>query len=404
MALDLEATARQMLRLRADLLAQGEGLQERLREAVERLASLDPAEVNEKARRAEGRIAYLPAGLVEPPGLHRPASPVPGPYSALAVDGSHIDVDRHLPVRCYLLNLGTCLLVYGEGADARLESLPFLACREEDLFLRDPSTGSEVPVEGPVLGLRRTVAEVAHLARRAGEWPPPDRPLLALLDGSLILWALAGGAENAYPAFLRRALLQEGLLPALDALQALAERLPLALCAYISAPRSTEVVNALRLALCPHEPPGCRPWAPRENGRCPCLVAEGLTDRALFSALLGEGERSALFFTRSSVVREYGAHSVFFFYLNTGLEVARVEVPEWTARDPDALDRAHTLVLDQVRRGRGYPLALQEAHEQAVLTQADRATFRAMVLDLLEGAGRPALTSQKDRSKRTRWL
>jgi len=405
MALDLEATARQMERLRGDLLAQGEGLRERLTRAVEALASLNPEAVNEKARLSEGRIAYLPAGLVEPPGLRRPAPSPPTAYTALAVDGSHLDVDRHLPVRCYLLNLGTCLLAYGPEASARLESLPFLACREEDLFLRDPDSRAEVAVEGPVLGLRRAVEEVVHLARRAEAWAPTDRPLLALVDGSIVLWGLGGGAETAYPAFLRRSLLQEGLLPALDALRRLGERVPLALCAYISSPRSTEVVNALRLALCRHDPPGCRTWAPGDGGHCPCLLTEGLTDRALFSALLEEGERSALFFTRSSVVRDhYGPHRVHFFYLHAGREVARVEVPEWVAQDPSAVDRAHALVLDQVRRGQGYPLALQEAHEQAVLTSADRSAFRRMVLDLLEEAGRPALTSEKDRSKRMRWL
>ncbi len=45
-----------------------------------------------------------------------------------------------------------------------------------------------------------------------------------------------------------------------------------------------------------------------------------------------------------------------------------MEVPEWVARRKDLLDLTHALVLDQCRRGQGYPVALSEAHEQAVVT------------------------------------
>jgi len=103
-------------------------------------------------------------------------------------------------------------------------------------------------------------------------------------------------------------------------------------------------------------------------------------DRDLFINLLSPGERSAVFLSQSSVVeKHYGTHQVYFFYLRVDDEIARVEVPQWVAMDDGLLSLTHTLVLDQCRRGQGYPVALSEAHEQAVVTGADREYFWQLV-------------------------
>ena len=62
-----------------------------------------------------GRRPYLSArtGLEGLLGS-RPPPDVPADWTALSVDGSHIDVDRHLPLRCHLTNLGGCVITYGE--------------------------------------------------------------------------------------------------------------------------------------------------------------------------------------------------------------------------------------------------------------------------------------------------
>ena len=100
----------------------------------------------------------------------------------------------------------------------------------------------------------------------------------------------------------------------------------------------------------------------------------------------------------------YGPHQVFFYYLNAGVEVGRVETPEWVARDKALLDISHALALDQCRRGLGYPPAIAESHEQAVVTGSDREQFRLLVEKALWGQRLPVYTSEKDRSKRMRWL
>ncbi len=120
---------------------------------------------------------------------------------------------------------------------------------------------------------------------------------------------------------------------------------------------------------------------------------------------MGQRERSALFISDSSVVRKrYGEHWVYFFYLRVDGEIARVEIPQWAARDENLLNLTHSLVLDQCRRGQGYPVALSEAHEQAVVTGADRENFWQLVESSLVDEHLPTLGSAKSQSKRTRWV
>ena len=100
----------------------------------------------------------------------------------------------------------------------------------------------------------------------------------------------------------------------------------------------------------------------------------------------------------------YGGHAIYFYYLNTGDEIARVEVPAWVAHNDAMLELSHALILDQCRKGFGYPIALMEAHEQAVIGGPERETFRQMVEDSLAQHQLPVYTSQKDRSKTLRLL
>ena len=110
--------------------------------------------------------------------------------------------------------------------------------------------------------------------------------------------------------------------------------------------------------------------------------------------------------TNSTVVSQhYGKnHQICFFYLHSGEEIARIEVPLWVAENNDLLSLTHTLVLDQCHRGVGYPVAVSEAHEQAIVTGPDRQRFREMVEASLTMQGLPVYTSEKSRSKRMAWL
>ena len=401
MSLDLARVASQVGSMVAKLKAGGEERQRRLHYALDilcnRAADLDSL----KRKIASSRTTWLVAGVVDGLSQHCKVSPLPSDFTVIATDGSNIDVDRHRSPRCYLINIGTVILHYGSEPDALLDSLPSLYFGDEDLVISpDGAKGREQLVEGVLLGIKRGVDECRQLASLASELPQGSSTL-ALLDGSLILWGLAG---QVYPEFVVEALLDKGFLSCLDDIKKLNSDRRLALASYISYPRSTDVVNALRVAICPHEPADCDRYCSPGDKR-DCDTVAGVQDRELFTNLLGHGERSALFFSQSSIVRKrYGEHWVYFFYLRVADEIARVEIPQWVAVDKGLLNLVHSLVLDQCQRGQGYPVALTEAHEKAVVTGADREQFWRLVESSLVDENLPIPSSAKSQSKKTRWI
>ena len=384
----------------ARLKAGGEERKKRLKYALDILhdKSIDPDQLRKKIDSSQ--TTWLVAGLVD--GLDQCYKPpfLPKEFTVIATDGSHIDVDRHRSTRCYLINIGTVVLGYGAQPQALLDSFPSLYFGDEDLVIApDGAKGREQPIEGVLLGIKRSVDECHRLAELAAELPKGSFNL-ALLDGSLILWGLAG---KVYPEFVIEALLSKGFLRYLEDMRKLNADKRLALASYISFPRSTDVVNALRVAICPYDPADCDRYCPNKARDCDRI--SGVQDRELFSNTLAPGERSALFTSQSKIVREnYGEHWVYFFYLRVDDEIARVEIPQWVAKDEDLLNLTHSLVLDQCRRGQGYPVALSEAHEQAVVTGVDRETFWQLVEASLVDEHLPTPTSAKSQSKRTRWV
>ena len=171
------------------------------------------------------------------------------------MDGSHIDVDRHLPIQCFLINIGRVRIRYGGSPGAWLDSEPRLYADDDSLHVFDAEGSRSRPLEGPLLGAMRAVEELRALAALARQ-SDPEIPTIALVDGSLVLWGLAG---QAHPDFVRKALIEDMYLPALDELREMARSRPLALAAYVSLPRSAEVVNALRLdpSLCHYDAANC---------------------------------------------------------------------------------------------------------------------------------------------------
>ena len=398
--LDLSRVAGQIGEMVGQLKAGGQERQEHLARALILLVdrSVDFEDLKRKA--SQSKTTFLVAGLVQPLGSHAHPGDMPSDFSIIATDGSQIDVDRHQSARCYLINIGRIRLDYGKDSGAELQSLPQLCADAKDLVI---SSGTkEQVVEGALLNIKRSVDECRHLADMAAELPK-DRPALAVIDGSLILWGLS---SKEYPDFVVEELLDKGFIKCLDDMLALAQERPLALSSFISFPRSTDVVNVLRLAICPHETADCDKFCGEINiGKRACDAVSGVQDRDLFDNLLGAGERSALFTSQSKIVREsYGRHRVNFFYVKLEDEIARVEIPEWVAQDADKLGLTHALLLDQCRRGQGYPAALSEAHEQAVVTGADRRNFQQLVEILMADEHMPQTTSAKARSKNTRWV
>jgi hypothetical protein len=128
-------------------------------------------------------------------------------------------------------------------------------------------------------------------------------------------------------------------------------------------------------------------------------------DAPIFRRLLADGERSALFRSQSRrgerVEKLLSTHAVGFFYLRAGDDIARVELPLWAASQPQ-LDRLHATLVDQCLRCGGYPRALQEAHEQAVISGADRQAFARLLEREASAQGAFAPSTGKSASKRRR--
>jgi len=193
---------------------------------------------------------------------------------------------------------------------------------------------------------------------------------MALADGTLIFWNLEGMPVNFRNSYLDRA------KAAFDLLRA--KGVPIA--SYISRPRSRDLINSLRVGMCPLEAADCDhcPW---KGGELPCSPPARLVDATLMRSVLQAGERSAMFSSRSKILEQYGDHRISFFYLHAGDEMARVEVPHWVAADKEMVDTVHAVVEDQIRKGDGYPVSLTEAHEQAVVRGAERESFYRFLRD-----------------------
>jgi hypothetical protein len=339
--------------------------------------------------------SWLLARPVEPLDTVRDLPAPPASYALVASDGSQIDLDRHGSAACYLINIGRVFLRYGEAPLARLSSEPALYYRDEDLYLSDGAR--RVAIEGNYLSARRDVDEGVALVGLADEFLTDGLPSIALQDGTLIRWALASAERFVQEHFLQR------YLAYLDAMR---ERgIPVA--SYISRPRSPELVGTIRLMLCPDVdvPAGrgarCDECSDVADGREPsCAICQGLVDADVLAGRLGEGQRGPLFISMSRInVESYREHTIYFFHMRVGRELARVEIPRWVAQDPDQVDLIHAIVYDQAARGDGYPVALARAHEQAVVRSADRRTFQRMLEGSLYRAEAGASASAKKDSK-----
>ncbi len=310
---------------------------------------------------------------------------VPAVYTALATDGSQIPLDRHAVAPCYLINVGQIALHYGTGERPLLASQATLHYRDEDLYQTEGG-GDPVPLSDKIIANRRLLAESAALALLIEAHK--DRNAIALVDDPLLVWTPQGESE----AEQRRII--DGFCEMLAAGQAY--NTPVA--GYVSRPAHRDVVGALRLTLCE---PGCP-----HDAKDLCTELASLTDVQLFQHLLPHpGDRSPVFGSQARSLDLYPSEQrIAFFYLNAGSEIARVEVPLWVAEDAGLTERVHRLCFDQARKGQGYPIALAEAHERAIVRGPERDAFFRLVENAFVRENLPALQTRKALSKRTRVL
>lgn len=402
--LDLSKIAQQMQGISHHLAREAEAAKTRIAIATQLLQQthLQQSHLIGQLQAYRPQIGFAAAEPVEPLDTRVDLSPAPEAHTVIATDGSQINPSHHEIAYCYLLNIGRVVLHYGQSRFPLLDSQPEVIYRPEDLYA---SRQWGIRTED-WMGHRRTVSEAVVLSELAAGLRGKQRekstqqlsllqrptvPTLAMTDGSLIYWFL-----DQLPAPARDQIL-EPILAAWDSLRA--AQVPMV--GYLSASRSSEALNFLRLQSCPYEQPDCQKHCEGQTDGAPCQVFSPLRDVTLWSTLLAPGQRGPLFKSSADILQPYGEHHVYFCHVHVGAEIARVELPEWVVNDSQLFESALSLTLTQVQKGFGYPVTLAEAHNQAVVRGGDRNRFFALLEQQMIRAGLQNVgTSYKEARKR----
>ncbi|MEH2354945.1 MULTISPECIES: DNA double-strand break repair nuclease NurA [unclassified Nostoc] len=387
--LDLTKLARQMQGLSQHLTLEAAASRQRLELAQQHLKNAYESQQDliDRQEKWRDRILFANATPIEPLETCIDISVPPKIHTVIATDGSQIAPNHHEIAYCYLLNIGRVVLHYGQNRHPLLDSLPEVFYRPEDLYM---SRQWGIRTE-EWMSFRRTASETTVLAELACDAAQKETPALAMVDGSLIYWFLEQLPMDARDRILP---------PILEAWQQMRDaRIPL--MGYLSASRSIETMNFLRLLACPHPAPDCKSHCPNQLEKVPCKIFEQLRDTSVWATRLKPGQRSTLWRSNSPILELYGDQTIYFCYVHVGTEIARIEVPAWVAENAIMLDQALGLMLAQVQKGYGYPVAIAEAHNQAVVKGGDRARFFALLEQQMIKAGLKNVgTSYKEARKR----
>lgn len=293
-------------------------------------------------------------------------------YDLISVDGSQIYPDRHSGVSCYLINIGEIVLRYGHREPVAFYAEPFVFSGEDDEELQ-PST--------ELINGKRQDLELRYGLERARQTKSADRPKLLLFDGSLIFWHLEAKDPMLKELFLSRYLH--------TLMQLWQEKIIFA--SYISSPKSREIMNVVRAYGCDFD----------ESKQERVAALSRFTDAGLLSMYLQEGQRTQVFKNHAKVSELYPdpVHP-YFFYLHVGDEIGRIELPAYLALDDQQVDFIAATIYDQCKKGMGYPVALAEAHEQAVVKGPDRDFFYQLLNKMSIERNRQLLSSSKLMKKR----
>lgn len=392
--LDLAKLAGQLPQIGKHLQLEAKASRQRLELAQRLLAKAQARQADLTAAQQQwrDRLLFAAASPVEPLETRYDLSAPPEAHTIFATDGSQISPSHHEIAYCYLLNIGRIALHYGQSLHPLLDSLPEVFYKPEDLYI---SRQWGIRTE-EWMGYRRTVSEAEVLAELATQSVAAAQraalPRLAMVDGSLIYWFL-----ESLPGEARDRLLP----PILDAWEQLRQA-GVPLMGYLSASRSSEAANFLRLEACKFSEPNCLSHCGDRGERLPCQIIDPLRDAVLWASQLEPGQRGPLWRSSAKILDLYSEPlRIYFCYVHVGAEIARVEVPAWVAEERDRLDRALSIMLGQVYKGYGYPVALAEAHNQAVVRGGDRARFFALLEQQMIRAGlRNVGTSYKEARKR----
>ncbi len=386
--LDLRKLVGQMQGLSQHLTLEAATSRQRLELAQENLKQAFECqqELIERQEKWRDRILFANATPIEPLQTYIDIPIPPKVHTVISTDGSQIAPNHHEIAYCYLLNIGRVILHYGQNRHPLLDSLPEVFYRPEDLYV---SRQWGIRTE-EWMGYRRTASEITVLAELACS-ANTEAPALAMIDGSLIYWFL-----DKLPMDARDHILP----PILEAWQQM-RKAQIPIMGYLSASRNIEAMNFLRFLACPHPVPDCISYCPNQLEYVPCKIFESLRDTSLWATQLQPGQRSPLWRSNAQILELYSDQIIYFCYVHVGTEIARIEVPAWVAENSAMFNEALGLMLAQVQKGYGYPVAIAEAHNQAVVRGGDRSHFFALLeREMIKAGIKNVGTSYKEARKR----
>jgi hypothetical protein len=319
---------------------------------------------------------------------HVPAAP-PRPATLIAADGSQIYPDRHGIAPYYLINTGSIVLRQGSGQAPAVDSRPEIFYEDADLY--DDAGRPRDPEYVNSQRDRREIEALASLAEaeRAALGGDLSRPIVALVDGPLLLWTPQRITEREVVREVHHFTRQ------LDRLRR-ARAVPLG---YVDRPNSANVLRTLELTEVPPDE------ITREKVRSGPY--RQLADRLLFENL-APNERTGFFASTTELNDRYAkaGHRVVFCYLNLAQQsgpehalIARLELPAWAGQDTGLFDLAQHAVYADCKLT-GFPYVLVRAHELAVVSHMERGQFEAMLGQAMLRNGLTPLTSAKAEYKR----
>ena len=321
------------------------------------------------------------------------------PHITIATDGSQINPSAHEFTNACLINVGLIGIPYFK------KDIPVILSSEPSVYNSldeiNPQAEAENIQNEDLISYERTLKEIEEIVKLAKIYKKHGLPVVALLDGTLIHWHLEKFNNSFIELFIKR--FSEAMLEL--------KSLNIPVASFLSNSRSNDIINSLRIYKCPYDAVDCKKYCSNlssKNLPCnPTVNYKPVLDRRLIERVMADknaeaGFRTILFKSNSKILNYYPEDlKIFFFYINTGTEIARVELPSYAANDKKLLELIHNVVAFQCRVGFGYPLVLSEAHLQAVIGKADRQVFYDLIKEhLLKNHKTQVKISSKELKKR----
>lgn len=286
-------------------------------------------------------------------------------YKVGSVDGSQIeDFDYIIMYSAYdfLINTGSIILDYkNSDVPYRVAEPKIFSINEIREFIGLDTFDIRSYSKADLISSIRTYHEYNEALNIIDRLSEKD---LLLMDGGLVQWHL-----QDKPFELKRIIV--------DKISDVLNRCELKniyVVGYISGSKAKDVVNCLKISNCKDNTFNC--------DRCKdefCSYLDSIDDsflfRSYFKADSDKYVATPVFQSRAKITNIYKL-PVYFFYLYNNDEFARIEITEKNIKNISIITSE---LKDQLDKGFGYPVALAEAHEMAVISDSDKTNFERIM-------------------------